>query len=130
VVVFTQGVEPDEYQGWIDHLIARGSIVVFQDQPFQALELSERRKGPVAGLRAAMRALAWPGHVQPRWDHLILVGHSIGGTMTAQLAADAGPQRLPRPKALFVLQPPLEDADGLRLLRHPGGQQGLPAGPQ
>jgi dienelactone hydrolase len=117
VVVFTQGVEPGEYQGWIDHLVARGSLVVFQDQPFQALEVSQRRKGPVAGLRAAMRALARPGHVRPQWGDLVLVGHSIGGTMTAQLAADAGPQRLPRPKALLVLQPPLEDADGLRLLR-------------
>src|SRR6266536_2243435 len=117
VVVFTQGVGPDDYQGWIDHLVARGSIVVFQDQPFQAVDLTGRRKGPVAGLRAAVRELARPGHVKPEWDHLVLVGHSIGGSMAAQLAADTGRERLPRPKALFVLQPPEEDKDSLRVLR-------------
>lgn len=26
VVAFTQGIGPEEYQGWIDHLVARGSV--------------------------------------------------------------------------------------------------------
>jgi dienelactone hydrolase len=116
VVVFTQGVGPDQYQGWIDHLVGRGSIVVFQDQPFDTVDLAERRRGPLAGLRAAMRALARPGHVTPRWDRLVLVGHSVGGNMAAQLAADAGPAHLPRPKAVFVLQPRLEDRASLRVV--------------
>jgi dienelactone hydrolase len=116
VVVFTQGVGPDQYQGWIDHLVGRGSIVVFQDQPFDTVELTQRREGPVAGLRAAVRALARPGHVTPRWDQLVLVGHSVGGNMAAQLAADTGPAHLPRPKALFVLQPRLEDQASQRVL--------------
>ncbi len=117
VVVFTQGVGPDQYQGWIDHLVGRGSIVVFQEQPFQGVDLTERRKGPVAGLRAAVRALARPGHVSPQWDQLVLVGHSVGGNMAAQLAADSATARLPGPKAVFVLQPRLEDTDSLRVLR-------------
>jgi dienelactone hydrolase len=116
VVVFTQGVGPDQYQGWVDHLVGRGSIVVFQNQPFDTVDLAERRKGPVAGLRAAMRALARPGHVTPQWDHLVLVGHSVGGNMAAQLAADAGPAHLPRPRAVFVLQPRLEDQASLRVV--------------
>ncbi len=116
VVGFTQGVGPEEYQGWIDHLVGRGSIVVFQNQPFDTVGLSERRKGPLAGLRAAVRALARPGHVRPKWDQLVLVGHSVGGNMAAQLAADIGTQHLPRPKAVFVLQPRLEDQASLRVL--------------
>jgi hypothetical protein len=116
VVGFIQGVPPDEYRGWIDHLVAHGSIVVFQNQPFQGMDLAERRKGPVAGLRAAMRELARAGHVKPAWDQLVLVGHSVGGDMAAQLAADAGKQRLPRPKAVFALQPPLEDEESMRVL--------------
>jgi hypothetical protein len=116
VVVFTQGVEPDDYQGWIDHLVGRGSIVVFQNQPFNTVDITERRKGPVAGLRAAVGVLARPGHVRPQWDQLVLVGHSVGGNMTAQLAADTATARLPRPKALFVLQPRLEDQASLRPL--------------
>jgi hypothetical protein len=116
VVVFTQGVGPGDYQGWIDHLVGRGSIVVFQDQPFEGLDVSERRRGPVAGLRAAMRVLARPGHVTPRRDQLVLVGHSVGGNMAAQLAADTGPAHLPRPRALFVLQPRLEDQASLHVL--------------
>ncbi|HEX6673480.1 MAG TPA: alpha/beta hydrolase fold domain-containing protein [Actinomycetes bacterium] len=117
VVVFTQGVAPDSYRGWIDHLVGRGSIVVFQEQPFEAVDLAERRKGPVAGLRAAVRALAGHGHVTPEWDRLVLVGHSIGANMSAQLAVDSGAAHLPRPKALFLLQPPAEDPDSMRVLR-------------
>jgi alpha/beta hydrolase fold len=117
VVVFTQGVGPGEYQGWIDHLVARGSIVVFQEQPFNTADVTERRQGPLAGLRAAVRELARPGHVRPDWDHLALVGHSVGGNMAAQLAADTGPRHLPRPLALFVLQPRLEDEASMRVLR-------------
>jgi dienelactone hydrolase len=117
VVVFTQGVGPDEYQGWIDHLVGRGSIVVFQNQPFDTVEVTERRMGPLAGLRAAVGALARPGHVRPRWDHLVLVGHSVGGNMAAQLAADTGTKRLPRPKAVFAVQPRLEDQASMRVLR-------------
>ncbi len=116
VVGFIQGVPPDEYRGWIDHLVAHGNIVVFQNQPFQGMDLAERRKGPVAGLRAAMRELARAGHVKPAWDQLVLVGHSVGGDMAAQLAADAGKQRLPRPKAVFALQPRLEDEESMRVL--------------
>jgi hypothetical protein len=116
VVGFTQGVGPEEYQGWIDHLVGRGSIVVFQNQPFDTVDVTERRKGPLAGLGAAMRALARPGHVRPRWDQLVLVGHSVGGNMAAQLAADTGKQRLPRPKAVFAVQPRLEEQASLRVL--------------
>jgi dienelactone hydrolase len=116
VVAFTQGVGPEEYQGWIDHLVGRGSIVVFQNQPFDIVGVTERRKGPLAGLRAAMRALARPGHVRPRWDNLVLVGHSVGGNMAAQLAADTGSAHLPRPKGVFAVQPRLEDQASMRVL--------------
>ncbi len=116
VVLFTQGVGPADYQGWIDHLVARGSIVVFQKQPYQAVDLTQRRKGPLAGLRAAMSELAKPGHVHPRWDWLVLVGHSVGGDMAGQLAADAAAQGLPRARALFALQPREEDSDSTAVL--------------
>ena len=71
VVVFTQGVGPDDYQGWIEHLVGRGSIVVFQNLPFQGVSVDERRGGAAAGLRAALRELARRGHVRPRPDSLV-----------------------------------------------------------
>jgi hypothetical protein len=37
--------------------------------------------------------------------------------MAAQLAADTGSQRLPRPKAVFAVQPRLEDDASMRVLR-------------
>jgi hypothetical protein len=117
VVVFTQGVGPAVYQGWIDHLVGRGSIVIYRDQPFRGVSLQERRAGTVAGLRTALRELGRPGHVRPQLDAVVLVGHSIGAIMAAQLAADAARQHLPRPRAVFALQPPQEDESGLRLLR-------------
>ena len=117
MIVFTQGAGSEPYRGWIDHLVGRGSIVTFQNQPFRRISLQQRRAGPVAGLRAALRELARPGHVRPRLDPVVLVGHSIGAIMAVQLAADAAGQRLPRPRAVFALQPPEEDESGLRLLR-------------
>ena len=117
VVVFTQGVGPAVYQGWIDHLVGRGSIVIFLDRPFRGVSLQQRRAGTVAGLREALRELTRPGHVRPQLDAVVLVGHSIGAVMAAQLAADAAGQRLPRPRAVFALQPPQEDGSGLVLLR-------------
>jgi pimeloyl-ACP methyl ester carboxylesterase len=116
-VAFTQGVDPDPYQGWIEHLVGHGSIVVFQNQPYRGIGLGERRAGAVAGLRAALRQLRRPGHVPPQPGGVVLVGHSIGAVMAAQLAADAATAGLPRPAAVFALQPPLEDEAGLRPLR-------------
>ena len=117
LVVFTQGVEPDAYQGWIDHLVGRGSIVVFQNLPFRGIGLRERRAGSVTGLRAALRELCRSGHVRPQPGAVVLVGHSIGAVMAAQLAADAAAGGLPRPGAVFALQPPTEEEGGLRPLR-------------
>jgi alpha-beta hydrolase superfamily lysophospholipase len=117
VAVFTQGVSPAAYQGWIDHLVGRGSIVIFQDRPYRGVSLQERRVGSAAGLRAALRLLTRPGHARPQLDAVVLVGHSIGAIIAAQLAADAASQRLPQPRAVFALQPPQEDEPGLRLLR-------------
>jgi pimeloyl-ACP methyl ester carboxylesterase len=92
-------------------------IVIFLDRPFRGVSLQQRRAGTVAGLRAALRELTRPGHVRPQLDAVVLVGHSIGAVMAAQLAADASGQRLPRPRAVFALQPPQEDESGLVLLR-------------
>ena len=104
VVLFTQGTGPAAYRGWIDHLVAAGSIVVYQDATTDATA--------AAGLRLAVRTLA-RGHVEPRWDRLTLVGHSIGGVLSTRLAATAAAQRLPRPVALVAVQPPApEDPPG------------------
>jgi dienelactone hydrolase len=116
VVVFTQGVAAAAYQGWVDHLVRRGRIVVFQNQPFRRISLAQRRAGLVAGLRAALRELARPGHVRPQLDAIVVVGHSIGAVMAAQLAADTSSQGLPRPRAVFALQPPEVNEANLQLL--------------
>lgn len=117
VVLFTQGTGPEGYQGWIDHLVGRGSIVVFQDQSYDSSDLAARGAAPLAGLRVAVRKLAEPGHVRPRWDQLVLVGHSIGGVMSTQLAAEAGPARLPVPRAVLAVQPPAPDATAAKVFR-------------
>lgn len=94
VVVFTQGTGAAAYQDWIDHLVGRGAIVVFQDATTDATAAD--------GVRLAVRTLA-RGPVRPRWDRLTLVGHSIGGVLSTRLAAAAG---VPRPGALVAVQPP------------------------
>lgn len=73
VVLITQGAGADAYQGWIDHLVGGGAIVVFQNQQYNSTDLAARMDAPASGLQAAVRTLARPGHVKPagtgsRWS--------------------------------------------------------------
>lgn len=116
VVLITQGAGADAYQGWIDHLVGHGAIVVFQNQQYDSTDLAARMDAPASGLQAAVRTLRQPGHVRPRWDRLTLVGHSIGGLMSVQLAAETARRKLPVPTAVFAVQPPEPDQTAATLI--------------
>lgn len=125
------GAEPAAYQGWIEHLVRRGAAVVFPRYQAGLLDRPAGMTAVAAGaLRAALDRLGGSG--LPRFDgRLTLVGHSLGGTIAANLAAAVELHRLPPVRALTVVQPGdsrKEQGPGRALATILGDYAGIPAG--
>src|SRR5207245_1624187 len=88
VIVFLHGwsaMQPQAYDRWIEHLVRRGNIVIYPRYQ-QDLLTPPRDFTPntLTVVHAALREL----HVQPELEHIAVVGHSMGGAITANIAAD------------------------------------------
>ena len=110
VIVFSHGwggVDPAPYRAWIDHIVRRGNIVVYPR--FQADNRTSPREftpNAIAAVRAALDLLGRdPARVRPDLERFALVGHSIGGALSANLAALAERAGLPPPRAVMSVEP-------------------------
>lgn len=108
VVVFLHGwaaITPRAHGAWITHLVRRGNIVIFPR--YQRILTPPREFTPNAAhaIRAALERLTEPGGVTPDLERVAFLGHSMGGVLTANLAAEARERGLPQPRALFAMQP-------------------------
>lgn len=110
VVVFSHGwgaMNPVIYGAWIDHIVRRGNIVVYPR--YQADLRTPVREFTPNVLTAVRRALAFlestPGHVRPDRRAFALVGHSMGGIVTANVAALAVANGLPAPGVVMCVEP-------------------------
>lgn len=118
LVVFLHGwgLAVRDYRAWIDHLVRRGATVIaprYQTTP---------RDDP-AGVREAARRSIQRGlrEVTPADDQVVLAGHSAGGALAADLAADATrARRLPTVRGVLAVYP------GRAIRGYPGG---IPAAP-
>jgi len=101
------GMQPRIYGAWIEHLVKRGSIVVFPlYQDSLRTPVAEFTPNAAAAVKDAIHRLQTePGHVQPRLDKFALAGHSMGGVVAANLAARWEADGLPRPRAIMAVQP-------------------------
>lgn len=123
VVFFLHGwtaMDPSVYGAWIRHLARKGNIVIYPR--YQANLLTppkEMLEGGLGALKAALKVLREPGHVQAELDQVAVVGHSLGGSMCVNVAVRAKAEGLPQPKAVMIVQP--AGATG------PGGIALLPA---
>ena len=104
VVLFSQGAPSAGYQAWIDHLVKRGNIVIFQTQSGRNPS-DERLQNTITGYRAALEELQKSNHIRPEVDKVTFAGHSIGAIMSVELAS-AITEDPPSPKALMLIQPP------------------------
>jgi pimeloyl-ACP methyl ester carboxylesterase len=112
VVVFLHGwfaVNPGFYGAWIDHLVRRGCIVVFPRYQNDVGTLPQDfLPNALSAVRDALGVLhAGVEHVRPDPARFVLIGHSAGGNLAAQIAALAADPHadLPMPKALITLMP-------------------------
>src|SRR5690242_12022967 len=112
VVIFLHGwggTNPLYYGAWIDHIVKRGNIVVFPR--YQSSILTRREDfipNTLDAIKAALKQLQTePGHVRPDLTRVATVGHSLGGVLSASVAALAKESNLPRVRAVMSVEPGL-----------------------
>ena len=109
LIVFNHGynaIKPYFYQAWIDHLVKRGNIVVFPRYQLGLIAgIPHATQHAILSTKLAIFILTYGNHVRPELDHFAIVGHSLGGGITAEMAALAETNHLPTPRAVMPVQP-------------------------
>jgi pimeloyl-ACP methyl ester carboxylesterase len=109
LIVFNHGWSaffPSSYQAWIDHLVRRGNIVIYpRYQLGLVIGVRYSTSNAIQAVKKAITILQNSDHVQPDLDKFAIVGHSLGGGITAEMAVLAEQNGLPRPKAIMPVQP-------------------------
>jgi len=118
VIVFNHGwsaMFPIYYREWIYHLVKRGNIVIYpRYQRGLYFGFNDFGTNAIEAVKDALTKLQNGGHVLPELGKFAITGHSLGGGITANMAAQAQQVGLPIPKAIMPVQPGfgyLEDAD-------------------
>lgn len=112
VIVFNHGwgaMFPVFYRAWVEHLVKRGNIVIY---PRYQLTLNIGvRQATEHAIRSVQDAILilQNGPVQPELENFAIVGHSLGGGITAEMAVLAQENTIPIPKAVMPVQPYLRD---------------------
>jgi len=108
------GGSPARFGAWIDHLVKRGNLVVFPlyqgslqpwARPWERVPPTKMLGNVVEAVRDAINRLATGDHVRPVLDQCAIVGFSLGGTLSVQMAAVAAGSNLPIPKAVMTVAP-------------------------
>jgi len=109
LIIFNHGwsaFKPLYYQAWIDHLVKRGNIVVYpRYQAGLVIGLRFATPNAITAIKRAIHILETGDHVRPDLEKCAIVGHSLGGGITAEMAVYAAEQGLPVPKAIMPVQP-------------------------
>lgn len=109
LIVFNHGWgarQPISYMAWIDHLVKRGNIVIYpQYQRGLFFGYKDFNTNAINAVKDAIKILESGSHVYPELDKFAIVGHSLGGGITANMAAQAEDEGLPVPKAIMPVQP-------------------------
>ncbi len=117
LIVFNHGwsaIHPICYREWIHHLVKRGNIVVYpRYQRGLYLGFSQFNANAIDAVKDAIRTLQSGSHIQPELDKFAITGHSLGGGITANMAAQAFDEGLPVPKAIMPVQPYVLDEEGV-----------------
>lgn len=110
VVVFIHGYggyNPMVYGAWIRHLVRQGNTVIY---PRYQTNLFKPSPDEFAGNCAvaicdALNRLATEGHPTAGIEPLVLIGHSYGGVISADLATNAAKYTIPQPAGILLCSP-------------------------
>lgn len=109
VIIFNHGwsaIDPIFYEGWLEHLVRKGNIVIYpQYQELLSTSSEDFTANAVGAVKDALIELEKGDHVKPELDKTAIVGHSAGGIISVNMAALATSEGLPPPKAVFCVQP-------------------------
>lgn len=117
VVVLLHGygtIDISPYRAWAEHLARRGAIVIYPHyQLLVTTSVSAYVPNAVQAIKDALARIASAGGVQADISKLMLIGHSMGGAVAANVAAVSGSSSLPVPAALMTINPSNQSQNGL-----------------
>ena len=109
LIVFIHGggaIHPIFYLEWINHIVKKGNILIYPRYQLGLTgKFSNFFENTIQSVKDAIEELQRYVHVIPLLDKFAIVGHSIGGGMTAYMAAVAEDFNLPVPKVIMSVQP-------------------------
>ena len=116
VVLFLHGwraTDPRDYGGWIDHLARKGNIVLYPVfEGGRSDSTDEIMAHAIQGTKDALERIK-QGPIRPDLDRFAIVGHSLGGGLTSQVAARVQASGLPTPKVIMPTQPGWKGNDAM-----------------
>lgn len=120
VIVFNHGYgayNPMIYGKWIKHLVQKGNIVIYPryQKNLMVPRPNAFAKNAAKAINDALEELQKDGHVKPIVSPLAMVGHSYGGTITADLAVNFEKYNIPQPEAVMLVSPGTSVLKGGRL---------------
>ncbi|WP_428311920.1 alpha/beta hydrolase family protein [Hydrocarboniphaga sp.] len=117
VVVLLHGygtIDISPYRAWAEHLAQRGAIVIYPHyQLLVATAVSDYVPNAVQGIKDALARIASAGGVRADTAKMIIIGHSLGGAVAANVAAVAGSSGIPQPAALMTINPSNQSQNGM-----------------
>ena len=109
VVVFIHGWGETNlkfYGAFIDRMVRAGNIVICpRYQKSADIVYGTYTDSCARGIQRALDTLQLTGHVKPRLYHYFILGHSMGGVLTANMTTRYAYYNLPKPLAAFSMEP-------------------------
>ena len=109
VIVFMHGwgaTYPIFYSAWIDHLVKKGNIVIYPRYQQDITTASDNfTPNSIKAVKEAILELQTGNHIRPQLDKFAIVGHSVGGLLSINIASLAASEGLPEPLAVFAVEP-------------------------
>jgi len=109
LILFIHGwgaMNPQSYGAWIDHLVRKGNIVVYPRYQ-KSLRTPPQEFVPqvLSSFKSALETLRTKGSIRADVEKFAIVGHSMGGIISANVAALSSSSHLPHVKALMIIEP-------------------------
>lgn len=109
VVVFIHGLgetNPKLYGAFIKHLVRKGNIVIYpRYQKDLNADAATYNDSCAKGIQRALDTIQQAGHVKGRIQNFFILGHSVGGVLTANMCLLYQQYGLPKPLSAFSMQP-------------------------